>query len=183
VENKSAENEANINFSPLLCGIDLVEYSAFRRCVESGGERFQERYYTETEREYCQQQIPCLAARWAVKEAVAKALGTGFRGVRPIEIETQNLLHGKPLLLLHGQAAKAAEEMGIESWEISLSHEPTCAIAIAVAVRQGYGTDELKKAIMDTVQVALRQKNEASGQLDEVTEEKFDTIAEERQNT
>jgi holo-[acyl-carrier protein] synthase len=167
---------------PVLCGIDLVEYEGFRRYVEEGGDRFLERNYTQAEREYCQHRISCLSARWAVKEAVAKALGTGLRGVRPVEIETRNSPQGKPSLQLHGNAAAVAAQLGITDWEISLSHEQTCAIAIAIAAKQGCGTEEWQTAVMDTVQVALQQKNKASGVFDEVTEKIFETIAEERQN-
>jgi len=118
--------------------------------------------YTDAERDYCQGRIPCLGVRFAVKEAVAKALGTGFRGVCPIEIETRNSSSGKPLLQLYGTAAKVAKELGIKHWEISLSHEEFHAIAIAVAIRQNYSAEGLQKAVADTVQVAFQYRDKAT---------------------
>ena len=136
MESDNVENQEVDNPAIVLCGIDLVEYVTFQRCVEVGAERFLARTYTEAERDYCQERVPCLGARYAVKEAVSKALGTGFRGVRPIEIETRNSPQGKPMLTLSGSAAMLAEELGIEHWEISLSHENSYAVAIAVAVKK-----------------------------------------------
>ena len=178
--NQNAETDQKSgDFPPLFCGIDLVEYALFRRYVEIGEDRFLERYYTPLERDYCKNSVSCLGARWAVKEAVSKALGTGFRVVRPIEIETRNSPMGKPLLQLYGNAARVSAELGIERWEISLSHEEANAIAIAVAFRQGYGTERLQMAVMDTIGTALQQKGEASGLLDATTKEFTKTFSDE----
>lgn len=135
MKSDSVESQEINNTNIVLCGIDLVEYAAFRRYLKVGAERFLARTYTEAEREYCQWSIPCLGARYAVKEAVSKALGTGFRGIRPIEIETQNSPQGKPMLQLFGNAATLAEKLGVTHWEISLSHEASYAVAMAVAVK------------------------------------------------
>jgi len=116
----------------LGCGIDLVEIESLRRSIEVGGECFLERIYTKAERAYCRGQLSRLAARFAAKEAVAKALGTGIRGIRWGEIEILSDGRGRPLLYLSGRAAARARELGIESWAISLSHSETVAVALVV---------------------------------------------------
>lgn len=116
-------------------GIDVVDAVEFAHNLDVGGRRFASRVFTPTEEEYCGGRADQLAARFAAKEAVAKVLGTGFRGVRPNEIEIQTSPDGVPTVALTGGAADAAVQAGIESIFISLSREGACAAAMAVGVR------------------------------------------------
>ena len=116
-------------------GIDVVDAVEFAHNLHVGGRRFASRVFTPAEEEYCGGRADQLAARFAAKEAVAKVLGTGFRGVRPNEIEIQTSEEGVPTVALTGGASDAAVEAGIESIFISLSREGACAAAMAVGVR------------------------------------------------
>lgn len=118
----------------LVSGIDLVEIERVESAVARHGVRFLERIYTPAELEICKHRPQSLAARFAAKEAVAKALGTGIGQVAWHEIE---ILHGpsnEPQLYLHGSAAELADLLGLQTWSISLSHTHEHAIAIAVAI-------------------------------------------------
>ena len=75
-----------------------------------------------------------LAVRFAVKEAVAKALGTGIGEMTWVEIEVVSDELGRPELVLHGAAKRLADELGLLEWSISLSHTETHAIGFAVAI-------------------------------------------------
>jgi holo-[acyl-carrier protein] synthase len=120
---------------PLLtCGTDIVEIQQFSRDLELGGERFLRRIYTPDEIEICQGNTQRLAARFAAKEATAKALGTGIRGLGWGEIEILSLPTGEPWLALHGRAASRANALRLTNWAISLSHAQHVAIAYVVAL-------------------------------------------------
>ena len=90
------------------------------------------RIYTEEELRICRNRTPALAVRFAAKEAVMKALGTGTKGVAWREIEVLSNSDGKPLVCLHGRALKKAEELGLGEFAISLSHSREYAIASVV---------------------------------------------------
>jgi holo-[acyl-carrier protein] synthase len=113
-------------------GIDLIEIDRIEAAVARWGERFFKRVYTEAEREHCRGRAPELAARFAAKEAVMKALGTGIRGVGWREIEVLPNRDGKPLVHLYGGARRKAEELGLGAIAISLSHSRDYALASAV---------------------------------------------------
>jgi holo-[acyl-carrier protein] synthase len=122
----------------LSVGVDLVELARVRRAVERHGERFLARVYTREERNRYRDRLPELAARFAAKEAVSKALGVGLKhitvqgiGFQEVEVLPDPL--GKPLLRLSGRAQSLAEEQGLETWAISLSHGREHAIAFVVA--------------------------------------------------
>ena len=117
----------------LATGVDLIEVSRIARALERHGDRFRRRFYTEQEWQHCEGRIECLAGRFAVKEAVAKALGTGIGDVRWVEIEVVCDRRGRPELSLHGAARELAENMGLRQWSISLAHTETHAIGLAVA--------------------------------------------------
>jgi holo-[acyl-carrier protein] synthase len=117
-------------------GVDMIEVSRIERAIARHGERFLNRFFTSAERDYCQDMPFRLAARVAAKEAVAKALGTGIGDVRWVEIEVTADECRRPILKLHGDAARLAEEMGLTQWEISLSHTKDQAIAFVVASSQ-----------------------------------------------
>jgi holo-[acyl-carrier protein] synthase len=122
---------------PLRTGVDLIEVARIRRAVEQHGERFLDRIYTVRERADCEGRFPSLAARFAAKEAAAKALGTGIGRVRWVDIEVVCDENDCPSLVLHGEAATLAGEMGLTQWAVSLSHTHTHAAAVVVAMGAG----------------------------------------------
>ena len=113
-------------------GIDLIEIDRIEAAIDRWGERFFKRVYTEAEREHCRDRAPELAARFAAKEAVMKALGTGIKGVGWREIEVLPNRDGKPLVYLYGGARHRAEELGLGEIVISLSHSRDYALASAI---------------------------------------------------
>ena len=118
----------------LTTGIDLIEIERVADVIERQGERFLQRVYTPRERADCGERMESLAARWAAKEAVAKALGTGIGDIGFQEIEIQREESGAPILHLYGAAAEMAEAQGLTTWSISLSHSRSHAIALVVAI-------------------------------------------------
>jgi len=116
------------------CGVDLVDLRSFTQLVEHGGQGFLRRVFTVQELTHCNRDIEKLAARIAAKEAVAKALGTGIRGVGWLDIEVQTNEFGKPGVVLSGEAERRAQELNIQSWSLSLSHEGSYAIAFTIAM-------------------------------------------------
>ena len=120
----------------LSVGVDIVEIQRVGRAIEHWGQRFLDRVYTPLERTFCRGRTPELAARFAAKEAISKALGTGIigrQGVNWRDIEVLPDRRGKPVVHLHGRARRRAEELGLTEWAISLSHERQVAIAFVVA--------------------------------------------------
>ena len=113
-------------------GIDLIEIERIEAAIGRWGERFFSRVYTPAEREHCRNRTPELAVRFAAKEAVMKALGTGIKGVGWREIEILNNPDGKPLVHLYGGAQYKARELGLNEFAISLSHSRDFAIASVV---------------------------------------------------
>ncbi|MBX3066538.1 MAG: holo-ACP synthase [Anaerolineae bacterium] len=117
----------------LRIGVDLIEVSRIEHSLAQFGDRFTTRLYTPRERAYCGSNPQRLAARFAAKEAVAKALGTGIGDVRWLDIEIDGDERGRPILLLHGAAAQLAADLGLTAWEVSLSHTNSHAIAFVIA--------------------------------------------------
>ncbi len=113
-------------------GVDLVEIDRIEAAAARWGERFFKRVYTDAERDHCRNRIPELAARFAAKEAVMKALGTGIKGVGWREIEVLPNPDGKPLVHLYGGARRRAEELGLGEVAISLSHSRDYALATVI---------------------------------------------------
>jgi holo-[acyl-carrier protein] synthase len=118
----------------LKTGVDLVEIERLQLTIERYGERFLQRVFTEKELAEVGSNTASLAARFAAKEAVAKALGTGIGVVSWHEIEIQRGPAREPRLYLSGAAYKLAVNLGLQTWSISLSHTRTHAIAMAVAI-------------------------------------------------
>jgi holo-[acyl-carrier protein] synthase len=120
-------------------GIDLVEIERIRRSVERFGERFLDRVYTAAEKAYClrkRNSAESLAARFAAKEAAAKALGTGINhGVTWLEIEVVREPGGRPTIAFHGRAREFAARLGAKSAALSLTH--TASLAAASVVLEG----------------------------------------------
>jgi len=106
------------------------------------GERFLRRVYTERERERYRDRPNELAARFAAKEATSKALGTGIIGIHWREMEILPNRRGKPVLILHGEAAARARRLGLTSFSVSLTHSRTDAMAFVVGVRGRAATTE-----------------------------------------
>ena len=117
----------------LRSGVDLLEVSRLEAALERQGERFLARVYTPAELDLFAGSPPSLAARFAAKEAVAKALGTGLGLIDWTDIEILRAPSGEPLLTLHGKALALAQELGLKTWSISLSHTREHAIALVVA--------------------------------------------------
>lgn len=119
------------------CGVDIIEIERVKDAIESGGDRFLNRIYTDREKEYClskkASQFHSFAARFAAKEAVSKALGTGFaNGLGWKDIEILNDAFGKPYVELHGKAREIFEVLSAKSIFVSLSHCDQYAVAYAV---------------------------------------------------
>src|SRR3972149_12304434 len=93
-------------------GVDIVEIDRVERALERWGERFLRRVYTSVEVAFCRGRVHELAARFAAKEAVMKALGTGARGLAWREIEVLPNRRGKPLVHLQGRAQERAAAIG-----------------------------------------------------------------------
>jgi holo-[acyl-carrier protein] synthase len=122
------------NPAVLSIGVDIIEVERLKRGAERYGQRFYDRFFTTREQEQCAGRAASLAGRFAVKEAVSKALGTGIGDVAWKEIEVLNDENGRPALTLHGAAARLAAERGLQLWSISLSHTATHAVGMATAL-------------------------------------------------
>jgi len=127
----------------ILHGIDMIEIARIQQAVARFGERFLARVYTPSELDHYRHRPQSLAARWAAKEAAAKLLGVGVRGigagqnsraVHLIEIEVLSDTHGRPVITLHGTAAHYANQLQITSLAVSLSHTRDLAIASVVGL-------------------------------------------------
>jgi holo-[acyl-carrier protein] synthase len=122
-------------------GIDLIAIPRVRAVLERHSERFLRRVYTPEEAAFCRGRVSELAARFAAKEAVMKALGTGIRGIGWREIEVLPDRRGKPLVYLYGRAKARADKIGLRAIDVSLTHERDFAIASVVGVREGEADD------------------------------------------
>jgi holo-[acyl-carrier protein] synthase len=120
-------------------GIDLVEIERIEKTVLRYGERFLDRVYTSAEQAYCKRKkrsAESFAARFAAKEAGAKALGTGISfGVSWLEIEVVREARGRPTLLFHGRAADIAARLGVIRAALSITH--TADLAMASVILEG----------------------------------------------
>lgn len=120
-------------------GTDIVEIVRIGRMIERHGEQFINRVYTAEEVKHCQRRkhsYEHFAGRWAAKEAVMKALGTGFiRGVGFRDIEVLPRKSGQPVVELHGGAREVAERQEIDDILITISHCRTYATATAIGLR------------------------------------------------
>lgn len=124
--------------SVLGIGTDIIECLRIAKMIERHGEIFLTRVYTPHEIEYCTARKAATqhyAGRFAAKEAVLKALGTGWtRGIQWRDIEVQNEMGGRPLIRISGAAAELCRKNGISEILISISHCRTHATAYALAV-------------------------------------------------
>ncbi len=119
-------------------GTDIIECLRIAQMIERHAEQFISRVYTEHEIQYCQSRKAAtqhFAGRWAAKEAVLKAMGTGWRrGISWRDVEVRNEAGGRPVVVLRGGARDVVEKMGIAQIQISISHCRSHATAFAVAV-------------------------------------------------
>ena len=116
----------------MVTGVDIIKIHRIRDVAARYGQRFLGRLYTVGEIAYCRGRAPQLASRFAAKEAVMKALGTGVRGVRWRDIEVVREMGRAPKIKLHGTALARAERMGIDHLAVSLSHSQEYAVAFVV---------------------------------------------------
>lgn len=118
-------------------GTDIVECLRIAQMIERHGELFLNRVYTQAEIGYCSARAAATqhyAGRWAAKESVLKAMGTGWaRGIRWVDIEIRNDEGGRPSIALGGGAREICERLGVCEMHISISHCRTFATAHAVA--------------------------------------------------
>ena len=119
----------------IAVGIDIIEVDRVRKVYEHHGERFLQRVFTEREIQQCRGKINRFAARFAAKEAISKALGTGIHGVAWREMEIVQLRSGRPTVRLHGKAKLRAEQLGISAFDVSMSDLAHFSIAIAIAAQ------------------------------------------------
>ena len=130
--------------SVLGIGVDIVEIVRFASAMERSGQSLLDRLFLPAEQRYCSPQIEparCYAARFAAKEAVSKALGTGIGaqlGWRDIEICRRE--SGAPFVVLHGTGAATAKRLGVSGVLLSLSHSENFAVANAIANGAGGGS-------------------------------------------
>jgi holo-[acyl-carrier protein] synthase len=113
-------------------GVDIVAIARIERAIAYWGERFLERVYTDAELELYRSRVSSLAARFAGKEAVIKALGGLSKGFRWREIEILSDPRGKPLVSLYGSVRDKADSLGLRNLEISLSDCEEYAVAFVV---------------------------------------------------
>jgi holo-[acyl-carrier-protein] synthase len=121
-------------------GVDIVEVERIGRAITRYGERFLDRIYTQQEQIDARGHVPSLAGRFAAKEAVSKALGTGIGRISWKDVEILHDDQQQPILRLHGQAESLASSRSLAQWSISISHTDTLAIAVAMA-HGGCGED------------------------------------------
>ena len=124
-------------------GTDIIECPRIGKMIEQHGELFLRRVYTDREIRYCQSRkhaIEHFAGRWAAKEAILKAIGTGWaRGIAWTDLEVRSSFSGEPKVLVCGGAKDAALRRGIGDILVSISHCRTYATAYAMAVSDGNG--------------------------------------------
>ena len=133
----------------LAVGVDLVESDRVRRAIEAWGDRFVGRVFRSDERAYCDRQAAPwrhYAGRFAVKEAVAKAFGTGIGdslGWKDVEV-ARDAKTGAPAVTLHGRGWRLAAERGVTRVLVSLAHGRDLAIAQATLVGREVGNSKLQ---------------------------------------
>lgn len=125
----------------VVSGIDLVEIVRFRELKPEIWSRFARRVFTEEEREYIGTSFERAAGIFSAKESIAKALGCGIGAISWKDISVSHGEAGNPQVVLRKGAADLAEQLGITSWSLSISHTQSSACAVAVALRQATWAD------------------------------------------
>ena len=121
-------------------GLDVTRIDRLQEALDRRGQRFLDRIFTAGEQAYCERRAARrathYAGRFAVKEAVMKVLGTGWRrGVRWIDIEVTRAPGSAPEVVLHGRSAEIARERGIDRILITITHDAGIAAAVAIGER------------------------------------------------
>lgn len=119
-------------------GIDILETKRIKKIIERFGNRFEARCFTEKEcfaAEFSVNRVQYFTGRFAAKEAVLKALGTGWtQGISWTDIEIERLPTGKPLVVLYGRCQEIAADLGVAKWFLSISHTDSYAVASTIAL-------------------------------------------------
>jgi holo-[acyl-carrier protein] synthase len=118
----------------LRTGIDLLDIHRLEELSPGIRVRFLKRVFTPGELERTEESIPSLAGLFCVKEAVSKALGCGIGTVSWQDIETVADAEGAPAIILHGEAARLADSLGLETWAVSITHTRDVAAASVTAI-------------------------------------------------
>lgn len=150
-------------------GVDLVKIERMRRVLERTP-RFKTRVYTEAEQAYCDGRATAYihyATRFAAKEAVLKALGTGFAcGIAPADVEVEINQYGRPAIALHRRAAEIAKKQGVREIPVSLSYTHEEAVACAMAITAD--SVRVAEARVDPMEELAKQFKEARSLLDDL---------------
>ena len=150
-------------------GVDIVEIARMK-AILARSPKFAEKVFSEDERAYCDKASSPeahYATRFAAKEAVLKALGTGFsRGIRPRDIEVRRTAKGRPYAVLRGRAKEVAAELGVRELPISLSYTHAEAVACAMAITE----DSVRAAEerVDPMAELAQQFKDARAMLDDI---------------
>jgi holo-[acyl-carrier protein] synthase len=127
-------------------GIDVVSVSQLeKQSTTKAGMAFTQSRFTKDELTYCEDRPERLAARWAAKEAIVKAIGSGFRGIRPRDIEIRHESWGEPTVVCP-PGATWPNDAHLWTWAISLAHENDAAVAIALAIVNQRSSSEIQGA-------------------------------------
>jgi holo-[acyl-carrier-protein] synthase len=118
----------------LRTGVDILEVNRLAEVNPAIRRRFLERVFTPLELEQVGHSNESLSGRFAAKEAVSKALGTGIGKVRWQDIEIRRGQYGAPELHLHGFARQVADHLGLSTWSVSITHDRTTVVAFVVAI-------------------------------------------------
>jgi holo-[acyl-carrier protein] synthase len=110
-------------------GVDIVEIARLEEAIARHGENFLKRIYTDSELKLYRKKPPSLAARFAAKEAVVKALGKTTDGISFKEIEVLTGPGGQPVVNLYGRTQQQADSMGLDKLAVTLSHSKEYAVA------------------------------------------------------
>src|SRR4030042_759446 len=118
----------------LRTGVDLIDIDRFQAAYLRYRQRLLQRLFTAIELAENGENMASLAARFAAKEAVAKAFGTGIGHISWHDIEIRRGAAGEPILRLYGTALKLADDNNLNTWSLSLSHSQNHALAFVVAI-------------------------------------------------
>lgn len=134
----ASPTKSDVRRSVLGIGTDIIECERIQRMIDKHGDVFLKRVYTIGEIDYCCGRKAAnqhYAGRWAAKEAVLKALGTGWaHGIQWTDVEVFNQQGGKPMIRLVGRALEISHQQGVEEMLISISHTKDFATAYATSL-------------------------------------------------
>ncbi len=116
----------------IATGVDLIEIDRIVEVIARHGKHYLERIYTPAELEQCGKRAESLAGRFAAKEAVVKALGSGIGDITWKEIEILGDENNAPKLTLTGTAKQKADSLGLTQWSVSISHSQSHTVAFVV---------------------------------------------------